>query len=124
GVTLRLPRPTLGAILALTALHWLLRYSLLYLAVLGVGGQVDWLWTFLVQMLALAASQLSFLPGGAGAAELGVGGLLLPMMAPPQVAAAVLVWRLVSYHLYLAVGAPVFVLLGARGFAAPVTDHG
>ncbi|WP_447895471.1 lysylphosphatidylglycerol synthase transmembrane domain-containing protein [Vreelandella sp. GE22] len=113
-VTLHLPGRTLAAILLLTALHWVLRYSLLYMAVLGVGGQAEWLWTFLVQMLAMAASQLSFLPGGAGAAELGVGTLLLPLMAPEQVAAAVLVWRLVSYHLYLAVGAPVFVVLGSR----------
>ncbi|MFI0472775.1 YbhN family protein [Halomonas sp. HMF6819] len=113
-MTLRLPKPTLAAILLLTALHWVLRYSLLFIAVIGVGGQADWLWTFMVQMLAMAASQLSFLPGGAGAAELGVGTLLLPLMDHEQVAAAVLVWRLVSYHLYLAVGAPVFLLLGAR----------
>ncbi|MFG6667894.1 YbhN family protein [Halomonas sp. HNIBRBA4712] len=111
GVTLRLPRPMLGAILALTALHWLLRYSLLYLAVLGVGGQVDWFWSFLVQMLALAASQLSFLPGGAGAAELGVGTLLLPLMTQERVVAAVLIWRLVSYHLYLLAGAPILLWL-------------
>ncbi|UYG00939.1 lysylphosphatidylglycerol synthase transmembrane domain-containing protein [Halomonas sp. GD1P12] len=114
AMTLRLPKPTLAAILLLTALHWVLRYSLLFIAVIGVGGQADWLWTFLIQMLAMAASQLSFLPGGAGAAELGVGTLLLPLMAQEQVAAAVLVWRLVSYHLYLGVGAPVFLLLGAR----------
>ncbi|MGM0912806.1 MAG: lysylphosphatidylglycerol synthase transmembrane domain-containing protein [Pseudomonadota bacterium] len=99
------------AVLMLTAAHWLLRYSLLYLAVLGAGGNIDWLWTFLTQMLAMAASQFSFLPGGAGAAELGVGGLLLPMIGRDQAAAAVLVWRLVSYHLYLAAGAPLFVLL-------------
>ncbi|WP_447555727.1 lysylphosphatidylglycerol synthase transmembrane domain-containing protein [Vreelandella sp. EE22] len=121
-VTLRLPRPVLAGILLLTALHWLLRYSLLYLAVLGVGAQADWLWTFLIQMLAMAASQLSFLPGGAGAAELGVGGMLLPLMAPEQVGAAVLIWRLVTYHLYLAVGAPLFILLGSRWLKARRSD--
>lgn len=109
--TLGLPITTLLAVLMLTAAHWLLRYSLLYLAVLGAGGNIDWLWTFLTQMLAMAASQFSFLPGGAGAAELGVGGLLLPMVGREQAAAAVLVWRLVSYHLYLAAGAPLFLLL-------------
>ncbi|MGJ7460916.1 lysylphosphatidylglycerol synthase transmembrane domain-containing protein [Halomonas sp. MA07-2] len=112
--TLRLPIATLLAMLMLTATHWLLRYSLLYLAVLGAGGNADWLWTFLTQMLAMAASQFSFLPGGAGAAELGVGGLLLPMMAREQAAAAVLVWRLVSYHLYLIAGAPLFILSAYR----------
>ncbi|MCL7940624.1 YbhN family protein [Halomonas sp. ATCH28] len=112
--TLRLPIATLLAMLVLTTAHWLLRYSLLYLAVLGAGGHADWLWTFLTQMLAMAASQFSFLPGGAGAAELGVGGLLLPLMEREQAAAAVLVWRLVSYHLYLAAGAPLFLLSAYR----------
>ncbi|MGM0982365.1 MAG: lysylphosphatidylglycerol synthase transmembrane domain-containing protein [Pseudomonadota bacterium] len=112
--TLRLPVPTLLAMLGLTTAHWLLRYSLLYLAVLGAGGHADWLWTFLTQMLAMAASQFSFLPGGAGAAELGVGGLLLPLMEREQAAAAVLVWRLVSYHLYLAAGAPLLLLSAFR----------
>ncbi len=113
-MTLALPKATLVAMLVLTALHWLLRYSLLYLAVIGVGGHADWLWTFLTQMLAMAASQFSFLPGGAGAAEVGVGSLLLPLMGREQAAAAVLVWRLISYHLYLAAGAPLLLLYSAR----------
>ncbi|MGO2243509.1 MAG: lysylphosphatidylglycerol synthase transmembrane domain-containing protein [Halomonas sp.] len=113
-ITLSLPRITLLAMLLLTTLHWLMRYSLLYLAVLGVGGQANWMWTFLTQMLAMAASQLSFLPGGAGAAEVSVGSLLLPLMGSEQAAAAVLVWRLVSYHLYLAAGAPLFIVYGYR----------
>ncbi|MGO1395692.1 MAG: lysylphosphatidylglycerol synthase transmembrane domain-containing protein [Halomonas sp.] len=113
-VTLELPRTTLIAIMLLTTTHWLMRYSLLYLAVLGTGGHADWMWTFLTQMLAMAASQLSFLPGGAGAAEVGVGSLLLPLMERDQAAAAVLVWRLVSYHLYLAAGAPLFILYSYR----------
>ncbi|SEN54869.1 conserved hypothetical protein [Vreelandella aquamarina] len=113
-MTLALPKATLAAMLALTTLHWLLRYSLLYLAVIGIGGHADWLWTFLTQMLAMAASQFSFLPGGAGAAEVGVGSLLLPLMGREQAAAAVLVWRLISYHLYLAAGAPLLLLYSAR----------
>lgn len=65
-------------------------------------------------MLAMAASQFSFLPGGAGAAEVGVGSLLLPLMGREQAVAAVLVWRLISYHLYLAAGAPLLLLYSAR----------
>lgn len=121
--TLRLPIATLLAMLGLTTAHWLLRYSLLYLAVLGAGGNVDWIWTFLTQMLAMAASQFSFLPGGAGAAELGVSGLLLPLMEREQAAAAVLVWRLVSYHLYLAAGAPLFLLSAYRLLRRPSPER-
>ncbi|RAW07979.1 TIGR00374 family protein [Halomonas elongata] len=112
--TLCLPPARLATILGLCAAHWLLRYSLLYLAVLGVGAHVDWAWTFLTQMLAMAASQISILPGGAGAAELGVGALLMPLMPAAQAAAAVVVWRLVTYHLYLLAGAPAFAILVGR----------
>ncbi|WP_069383455.1 lysylphosphatidylglycerol synthase transmembrane domain-containing protein [Halomonas caseinilytica] len=117
--TLCLPPLRLASILGLCAAHWLLRYSLLYLAVLGVGGQADWAWTFLTQMLAMAASQISILPGGAGAAELGVGALLMPLMPATQAAAAVVVWRLVTYHLYLLAGAPAFVILVGRWLKRP-----
>ncbi|SDI70298.1 conserved hypothetical protein [Billgrantia gudaonensis] len=124
--TLRLPPSVLASIFGLCGLHWLLRYSLLYLAVLGIIGQggtlADWAWTFLVQMLAMAASQFSVLPGGAGAAEISVGALLLPLMEPGQVAAAVVIWRLVSYHLYLLAGAPVFLIQVARWLGRPVAS--
>lgn len=112
--TLRLPPRILAAIFGLCCLHWLLRYSLLYLAVIGISGQgdalADWAWTFMVQMLAMAASQFSILPGGAGAAEISVGAMLMPLMKPEQAAAAVVIWRLVSYHLYLVAGAPLFLM--------------
>lgn len=117
--TLQLPLATLLAMMLLTSSHWLLRYSLLYLAVLGTGGQADWVWSFLTQTLAMAASQLSFLPGGAGAAEIGVGALLLPLMKPEQAAVAVLIWRLVTYHLYLAAGGPVFMLTAYHALKRP-----
>ncbi|WP_141317717.1 lysylphosphatidylglycerol synthase transmembrane domain-containing protein [Halomonas halmophila] len=112
--TLTLPPLRLVGIMGLCAAHWLLRYSLLYLAVLGIGQEVDWAWTFLTQMLAMAASQMSVLPGGAGAAELGVGALLMPIMPATQAAAAIVVWRLTTYHLYLIAGAPAFMVLMRR----------
>ncbi|MDR5867567.1 lysylphosphatidylglycerol synthase transmembrane domain-containing protein [Halomonas koreensis] len=113
--TLALPRPTLALVMACCAGHWLLRYSLLYLALAGLGAEVDWAWTFVVQMLAMAAGQLSLLPGGAGAAELGTGMLLVPLVGQATAGAAIAVWRLTTYHWYLLAGAPVFLaLLGAR----------
>lgn len=50
--TLALPRLTLSLIFLLCCAHWLLRYSILYLAVSGLGQDIDWSWTFIVQMLA------------------------------------------------------------------------
>lgn len=109
--TLALPRPTLALIMTCCAGHWLVRYSLLYLALAGLGAEVDWTRAFLVQMLSMAAGQLSLLPGGAGAAELGTGMLLLPLVGQATAGAAVVVWRFVTFHWYLLAGAPVFLAL-------------
>ncbi|ATJ83480.1 YbhN family protein [Halomonas beimenensis] len=123
--TLALPRPTLALVMACCAGHWLLRYSLLYLALTGLGAEVAWSWTFLVQMLAMAAGQLSLLPGGAGAAELGTGVLLVPLVGQATAGAAIAVWRVITYHCYLLAGAPVLlVLLGERRRASPRTSGG
>ncbi|TFH86486.1 flippase-like domain-containing protein [Billgrantia azerbaijanica] len=113
-VTLRLPTATLVAIMLLCAGHWMLRYSLLYLSLTGIGASIAWSWTFLVQMLSMAAGQLSLLPGGSGAAELSTAALLLPFTSPDTAAVAILLWRLVTFHFYLVAGAPVFLYLMTR----------
>ncbi|MCK3834090.1 MULTISPECIES: lysylphosphatidylglycerol synthase transmembrane domain-containing protein [Pseudomonas] len=109
--TLKLPWPLLLGVFALTSLHWLLRYSVLYLALRGLGGDVQWALSFLIQMLSLTAGQFSLLPGGAGAAELTSAALLAPMVGKSTAAAAILIWRAVTYYFYLLAGAPVFVLM-------------
>jgi uncharacterized protein (TIRG00374 family) len=109
--TLKLPWHTLLGVFALTSLHWLLRYSVLYLALRGLGGDVQWAWSFLIQMLSLTAGQFSLLPGGAGAAELTSAALLAPMVGKSTAAAAILIWRAVTYYFYLLAGAPVFLLM-------------
>lgn len=109
--TLKLPWPTLLGVFALTSLHWLIRYSVLYLALKGLGGDVQWAWSFLIQMLSLTAGQFSLLPGGAGAAELTSAALLAPMVGKSTAAAAILIWRAVTYYFYLLAGAPVFLLM-------------
>ena len=60
----RLPRRILLAVFGLTTLHWLLRFSVLYLTLQGLGSELAWAWTFLVQLLALTAGQVSLLPAG------------------------------------------------------------
>ena len=111
---LRLPRSILLGVFLLTTLHWLLRYSVLYLTLLGLDSQLAWAWTFIVQLLALTAGQLSLLPGGAGSAELASAALLAPLVGKPTAAAAILIWRFVTYYFYLIVGAPLFLHLAGR----------
>ncbi len=109
-----LPRRVLLGVFGLTTLHWLLRFSVLYLTLHGLGSDLAWAWTFLVQMLALTAGQLSLLPGGAGSAELASAALLTPLVGKSTSAAAILIWRFVTYYFYLIAGAPVFMHLAGR----------
>jgi len=109
-----LPAQTLIKVFVLTCVHWLLRYSVLYLALRGLGADLQWAWCFLIQMLALSAGQFSLLPGGAGAAELTSAALLAPMVGKSTAAAAILIWRAVTYYFYLLVGGPVFLLMLGR----------
>ena len=111
---LRLPRRILALVFALTCMHWALRYSVLYLVLIGLDVDVQWISSFLVQVLALTAGQFSLLPGGAGAAELTSATLLTPLVGKSTAAAAILVWRVVTYYFYLVAGGPVFLCLLGR----------
>jgi len=112
--TWRLPKRTLALVFALTCVHWGLRYSVLYLALRGLGVDLQWMLSFLVQMLSLSAGQFSLLPGGAGAAELTSAALLTPWVGASTAAAAILIWRVVTYYFYLVAGGPVFLCLLGR----------
>lgn len=112
--TWRLPTRTLVLVFGLTCVHWSLRYSVLYLVLRGLGVELAWIPSFLVQMLSLSAGQFSLLPGGAGAAELTSASLLTPLVGSSSAAAAILLWRAVTYYFYLLAGGPVFVCLLAR----------
>lgn len=112
--TLKMPRKRLAGVFILTSMHWGLRYSVLYLALRGLGVDVEWAWSFLIQMLSLSAGQFSLLPGGAGAAELTSAALLAPIVGKSTAAAAILIWRAVSYYFYLVVGGPIFLLMVGR----------
>ncbi|WP_060478072.1 MULTISPECIES: lysylphosphatidylglycerol synthase transmembrane domain-containing protein [Pseudomonas] len=112
--TWQLPKRTLALVFALTCVHWSLRYSVLYLVLQGLGAELSWIPSFLVQMLSLSAGQFSLLPGGAGAAELTSASLLAPLVGSSTAAAAILIWRAITYYFYLLAGGPVFVCLVAR----------
>jgi len=86
----------------------------LYLALKGLGADLQWAWSFLIQMLSLSAGQFSLLPGGAGAAELTSAALLAPMVGKSTAAAAILIWRAVTYYFYLLAGGPVFFMMVGR----------
>ena len=112
--TLKMPRRQLLKAFAYGVLHWLVRYTVLYIALYGLGHRVDWGYTFLVQMVSMAAGQVTLLPGGAGGAEFTSMFMLDPVVGHNTAAAAILIWRLVTYHFYLIAGIPAFLLLAGR----------
>lgn len=107
-------RRRLFAVYLLCAGHWLLRYSILYLVVRALGGELSWAYAFLVQMLSLGAGQIALLPGGSGGTEASGTVLLAPELGTAMAAAAILVWRFVTFYWYLIAGAPVFAVLAGR----------
>ncbi|MCM5703315.1 lysylphosphatidylglycerol synthase transmembrane domain-containing protein [Larsenimonas salina] len=112
--TLKMPRMLLVSAFVVSVAHWLVRYSILYFTVIGLGKHLDWTWTFLVQMLSMAAGQLTLLPGGAGGTELSSSALLAPILGQSTTAAAILIWRGITYYFYLIAGAPIFLMLAGR----------
>ncbi|WP_158227082.1 lysylphosphatidylglycerol synthase transmembrane domain-containing protein [Mangrovitalea sediminis] len=112
--TLRLSPYRLMLTFVLCAGHWLLRYSVLYVAVIALGHPIDWGYTFFVQMMSMAAGHLTLLPGGAGGTELSSAALLAPYLTKSTAAAAILIWRCITYYFYLLAGG--IVLMGVAGW--------
>jgi uncharacterized protein (TIRG00374 family) len=110
----RYPAWRLGGVYLLCVCHWLLRYSVLYLAVRGLGSSIPWSYAFVVQMVSLTVGQATLLPGGSGGTEASSSLLLLPYMDAGTAAGAILVWRFVTFYWYLIAGAPVFAVLAGR----------
>ncbi|MHB1245778.1 MAG: lysylphosphatidylglycerol synthase transmembrane domain-containing protein [Sulfuriferula sp.] len=115
-LTLAMSRGRLFAIYLLCVGHWLMRYSILYVLIAGMGRHISWAYSFLIQMLALTAGQFTMLPGGSGGVELSFTALLAPMLDPATLGAVLLMWRFATYYWYLIAGAPVFALFAGKAF--------
>lgn len=112
--TLAVPRRRLAAMFGLCLLHWLLRYSVIYLAVLALGKHVDWAYGFFVQMVAMGAGHLTLLPGGAGASEVAGAAMLSPWLGSLTTASTIVVWRFMTFYWYLIAGGLVMLVATAR----------
>lgn len=94
--------------------YWMLRYSVLYVVVRGLGGRLSWSYCFLAQMFSHTVGQATLIPGGSGGAEVSSGLFLVPVLGGAKAAAAILLWRFATFYFYLAAGGPVFALLAGR----------
>ncbi len=114
GLLLGLARWRLGLVYLLCVCHWLIRYSILFWIVRGLGERVPWSYLFLSQMLSFGAGQATLLPGGSGGVELGFSALLAPWLSAATLAAGLIAWRCATYYWLLLAGAGPFVLLIGR----------
>lgn len=115
--------PRLLAVYLFCLGYWLLRYSILYVVVRGLGGKLSWSYCFLAQMFSHTVGQATLIPGGSGGAEASSGLFLTPVLGGAKAAAAILLWRFATFYFYLAIGGPAFALLAGRSFWRRLT-HG
>jgi len=88
----------------LTAAFWLCLFSIAPVILLGLGKPVPYfqavIWQFVIQMIIVYLP----LPGGSGAAELGLASLFVYFVPPSVLGIFVLVWRLLTYYVSLFFG--------------------
>lgn len=93
-----------GVIALLTVAFWLCFFSIAPVILMGLGKPVPYLqsliWQFVIQMIIVYLP----LPGGSGAAELGLASLFVFFVPPSILGIFVLVWRLFTYYILLFFG--------------------
>lgn len=107
----RLPRRRLATVYLLCMVQWSLRYSVLWVILTGLGAALPWGTVVLAQIAVLVLAHATFLPGGSGGAEVGFSLLFAAWLDKPTLAAAVILWRFMTFYWYLLAGAPVFAAL-------------
>ena len=94
--------------------RYALRYALLPVVLFYLGSPVPWEYLFITQAVALFVGVATFLPGGGGGVEVGMGLLLRPYLEAATISTALLAWRFLTFYWYLIVGGLVFVVTTGR----------
>lgn len=105
---------TVAASFLLAFTQLLCRYSILPVVVVALAGPTNVFALYPLQGLLLIVSNLLLLPGGGGTVELGAGAVLALFLPAHLVGAAVLLWRLFTYHWNLFLGGGAFFLTLVR----------
>lgn len=100
-----LPGKHLLTLLLASTAHWCCRLSTLYLVIVAVGGHVSWTDTFSIQIVSGLTGMMVGLPGGYLGADMAMTTLLMPMMDIQSIATVILLWRLLTFHATLLMGA-------------------
>jgi putative heme transporter len=117
--------PTLWVAALLAVLNWAADAACLACAILAVGGDVPWHGLLLAWAAGTAVASLGLTPGGLGVVEATLSSALIATgLVGSTAIAAVLVYRIVSLWLVLAVGGVTLVGLGGPRVDEPVGAPG
>ena len=111
----------LGGVMLMSAVQWLGRYGVLWIALTLLGHHVSFALTLLLQALVLHAAMWTGVPSGGGGAELGLTATLAAWVPATSLATALLLWRVATLYICLIVGALAMGALAHRRVLAHAT---
>jgi len=98
-------RPNKIAALYLISLSsWGIRFSMLFIALIALGAEINWPVTALIQFISGLAGMISFLPGGFPSMDISITVLLSSHLEQNIILPALLLWRLATYHVNFIAG--------------------
>jgi uncharacterized protein (TIRG00374 family) len=108
------PKRRFAALLVLTTLQWLLRYSALWFILLELGHRLPLGFVLAVQAVVLHAALWTGVPAGGGGGDLGLAAAFAPWVPGTDMATALVLWRFATLYCPLALGATGFAALAWR----------
>lgn len=116
------PRWRLFALLLLTSMQWLLRYSALWFILHELGYRLPLGFVLAVQAVVLHAALWTGVPAGGGGGDLALAAAFAPWVPRAAMATALVLWRFATLYCPLLLGGMGFVALACKRRAAvPVT---
>ncbi|RFU45042.1 lysylphosphatidylglycerol synthase transmembrane domain-containing protein [Paraburkholderia sp. DHOC27] len=109
GLLLSGPHWRLAALLLLTMLQWLLRYSALWFILRELGYRLPLGFVLAVQAVVLHAALWTGVPAGGGGGDLGLAAVFAPWVPGASMATALVLWRFATLYCPLMLGACGFI---------------
>jgi uncharacterized protein (TIRG00374 family) len=123
GLLLTGPRWRLAALLLLTTLQWLLRYSALWYILHELGYRLPLGFVLAVQAVVLHAALWTGVPAGGGGGDLALAAAFAPWVPRAAMATALVLWRFATLYCPLLLGAAGFIALAwRRRSSAPIAQ--
>jgi uncharacterized protein (TIRG00374 family) len=108
------PRWRLAALLVLTTMQWLLRYSALWFILHELGYRLPLGFVLAVQAVVLHAALWTGVPAGGGGGDLALAAAFAPWVPRAAMATALVLWRFATLYCPLLFGAAGFIALAWR----------